>query len=45
MAEIRRYLALIPAGGLALFASELPLAAADPTPGLFDRPVLTVDPA
>jgi hypothetical protein len=45
MAKVRRYLALIAAGGLALFASAIPLAAADSTPGLFDRPVLTVDPA
>ena len=29
---------------VALFFSAIPLAAADPTPGLFDRPVLAIDP-
>ena len=29
---------------LALLFSALPLAAADPTPGLYDRPVLAIDP-
>jgi WD40 repeat protein len=44
MAEVQRYLALIVVGGLALFAIVVPLAAADQTPGLFDRPVLAIDP-